>query len=164
MIETCVLEPRLNPDIVLSETDLLAAAIHIDRYVMEAINRLIEDFSGINALTMQTFTQLSRNKHRLNDKILSDKQVLGDDVAINLEKTTSFNEQMEEQASTATLRLQRLCACCESSVIFYDAIVEKATDESVLSAASELATTAQERLSVLKQALGKECGCDSPVC
>ena len=88
------------------------------------------------------------------------KQALGEAVTRNLEIITAFNEQMEDQAITPTERLQRLCACCESSVSFYGAIVETASDESVLSYANELAANAHDRLSVLKQALGFECGCN----
>lgn len=161
MSVTCVLEPKLNlnPKVILSEADLLAVAVHIDRYVIEVIDRLIEDFTGINTLTVQTFKQLSKNKHRLNDKILSENQVLDEGVSSTLESISAFNEQMEAQATTPTSRLQRLCACCESSVVFYNAVIETTTDENILSAAEELAVSADDRYSVLKQVLGKKCGC-----
>ena len=154
-----MVEPKLDPKVIFNETDLLAAAIHIDRYVMVAMDRLGEDFTELNSLAMQTFKQLSSNKHVLNDKILSDRVAPGDEVTRNLEEITAYNEQMEARADTAKARLQRLCACCERSAIFYDAIVEMVTDENILSAANELAGSAHDRLDILKRALGKECGC-----
>jgi hypothetical protein len=158
-----MIEPKLDPKVVHSETDLLASAIHIDRYVMDAMDRLEEDFDDIHSLTMQTFKQLSRNKHVLNDRILNDKELPGEDVTSNLEKITLYNEQMEEVANSPESRLQRLCACCDRSLAFYQAIVETTDDEAVALTAQNLATSALDRNGILKQALGKECGCDSLV-
>jgi len=158
-----MVEPRLDPKIIHNETDLLAAALHIDRYVMDAMHRLEEDFSEIHSLTMQTFKQLSRNKHVLNDRILNDKELPGEDVTSNLEKITLYNEQMEEVANSPESRLQRLCACCDRSLAFYQAIVETTDDEAVALTAQNLATSALDRNGILKQALGKECGCDGLV-
>lgn len=155
-----MLAPSLDPYVVHNETDLLAAAIHIDRYVMDAMDRLEEDFAEIHSLTMQTFKQLSRNKHVLNDIVLSGKNVPGEDVTSNLEKITLYNEQMEEVADSPKSRLQRLCACCDRSLAFYQAIVETADDEAVALTAQKLASSALDRTGILKQALGKECGCD----
>ncbi len=155
-----MIEPRLDPKIIHNETDLLAAALHIDRYVMDAMHRLEEDFAQIHSLTMQTFKQLSRNKHVLNDRILNDKELPGEDVTSNLEKITLYNEQMEEVANSPESRLQRLCACCDRSFAFYKAIVETSADESIKSMARNLASSALDRTGVLKQAVGKECGCD----
>ena len=155
-----MIEPRLDPKIIHNETDLLAAALHIDRYVMDAMHRLEEDFAQIHSLTMQTFKQLSRNKHVLNDRILNDKELPGEDVTSNLEKITLYNEQMEEVANSPESRLQRLCACCDRSFAFYNAIVETSADESIKSMARNLASSALDRTGVLKQAVGKECGCD----
>ena len=157
-----MVEPRLDSKIIHNETDLLAAAIHIDRYLMDAMERLDEDFADIDDLTMQTFKQLSRSKHALNDKILSDKEVPGEDVTSNLEQITLYNEQMEEVANSPKSRLQRLCACCDRSFAFYTAITETSEDEDVLMTAQKLASSAFDRIGVLKQALGNECGCDGP--
>lgn len=159
-----MIEPKLDPGVVHNETDLLVAAIHIDRYVMDAMDRLDEDFAQINALTMQTFKQLSQNKHVLNGKVLSDKTVPSEDVTINLEEITQYNEQMEERVDTPVLRLQRLCACCDRSFIFYKTVAESSSDEAIKNRAQELASAAHARQEILKQALGKECGCDDSGC
>ena len=152
---------KLDPTVIHTETDLLAAAMHIDRYVMNALNRLDEEFSGIHSLTMNTFKQLNKNKHALNNKITRDKEVPSDDVTSSLERITLYNEQMEEKTTTPTSRLQRLCACCDRSFAFYEAVVEMSTDEAVKLFAQKLASSAHDRIVVLRGALGKECGCDS---
>lgn len=158
-----MMEPKLDPKIVHSETDLLAAAIHIDRYVMDAMDRLEEDFDDIHSLTIQTYKQLSRNKHLLNDIVLAGKDVPSEDVTSNLEKITIYNERMEEIANSPKSRLQRLCACCDRSLAFYQAIVETTDDEAIALTAQKLASSALDRNGVLKQAHGKECGCDDKV-
>jgi len=150
---------RLDPDVIYTETDLLAAAIHIDRYVMDAMERLDYEFVELNDLTMQTFKQLSRNKFALNDKVLNDKNAPGESVTSNLEEITAYNEQMEKTADSPKSRLQRLCACCERSLVFYNAIAETVANEVVSLTAQGLASSARERTEILKQALGGECGC-----
>ncbi len=155
-----MVEPRLDPKVIQHATDLLAAAIHIDRYVMHAVNRLDEDFAGIHDLVMQTFKQLSKNKHLLDDKVMIGKEVVGDEVTRNLEQITLHNEQLEAEATTPTLRLQKLCGYCDRSFEFYNDIAEMNADAAVKLMAKELAARASERIDVLKQALGNECGCD----
>ncbi len=159
-----MVEPKLDPEVIHNETDLLAAAIHLDRYMMAAMDRLDEDFAEINSLTMQTFRQLSRNKYVLNDKVLSDKQAPGEDVTHNLKQITLYNKQMEEQVDTPTSRLQRLCACCDRSFDFYGAIAETSSDEAVTVTAQQLACSARERIGILRDALGEKCGCECSEC
>jgi hypothetical protein len=152
--------PKLDPKFIHNVTDLLAAAMYIDRYVIDAMNRLDEDFSGINSLAIQTFKQFNRNKTALNNKVKIDKEVPGDDVNFSMEEIISCNERMEEKADTPTLRLQRLCACCDQSFSFYEAIIETTNDDIVMLAAKEQASSARDRIDILRQALGKECGCE----
>lgn len=164
-----MLEPSLDPEVIHTETDLLVASIHIDRYLIDAMDRLEEDFTEIHSLTMQTFKQLSRNKHLLNDKVLSEKAMNikagpGEEVTRNLEKITSYNEQMEEIVDTPVSRLRRLCTCCDRSLTFYNAIKDASADGEVTIKAQYLASSAQDRIAILKQALGSECGCDCSNC
>lgn len=159
-----MVEPKLDPEVIHNETDLLAAAIHIDRYVMDAMDRLEEDFAEINSLTMLTFNQLNKNKHLLIGKVLSDKQALSEEVNHNLKEITLYNEKMEALVDAPVLRLQRLCASCDRSVVFYGAIVESTINEAVKARAKELSLSAFERQEILKKALGKECGCDDSGC
>lgn len=155
---------KLDPEVIKNETDLLAVAIYIDRYVMEGIDRLDEDFEQINALTLQTFKQLSQNKHVLNDKVCNRENELSEGITLNLKEITLCNEQLEGQLDTPVSRLQRLCACCDRSFAFYRAVSETTTDEAVKVRSQELASSAFERKEILKRALGKECGCDGSGC
>lgn len=153
-------ESKLDPKFIHNVTDLLVAGMHIDCYVIDAMNRLDEDFSGVNSLARQTFKQFSRNKTALNNKVKIDQEVPGDDVISNMEEIISCNERMEEEADTPTLRLQRLCACCDQSLTFYEAIIETTNDDIVMLTAKEQASSARDRIAILRQVLGKECGCE----
>ena len=155
---------KLDPKFIHNVTDLLSAAMHIDRYVIDAMNRLNEDFHGINSLARKTFKQFNRNKTALNNKVKIDKEVPGDDVTSNMEEIISCNERMEEKTDTSTLRLQRLCACCDQSLSFYEAIIETTSDDIVMLAAKEQASSARDRIVILRQAHGKECGCEDSGC
>lgn len=157
--ENNTVEPRLNASAVHNEIDLLAAAIHIDRYLMSAMDRLNEEYSEINNLVEQTYTQLNRSKRALNDRVLDGDHTPGDDMTNNLEAITSYNEQMEHKVDTPQAKLQRLCACCDRSFSFYDAVVETTEDEAVMLTAQKLTSSALDRIGVLKQVLGKQCGC-----
>lgn len=155
-----MIEPRLDPEVIHNETELLAAAIHIDRYILDAMDRLEEDFAALHSLTMQTFNQLNKNKFALNDKVMRENEVPGDDVTRNLESITSYNEKMEKSTDTPKSRLQKLCICCERSVSFYDEVFEAAVDEAVSLTAQSMASLALDRIEILKHALGNECGCN----
>ncbi len=153
-------EGKLEPEIIQSEIDLLAAAMHIDRYLMDAMNRLDGDYSELNSLALLTYNQLSKIKHTLNKKILSEKKSPSDELTSNVENNILCNMQMEDENDTAKSKLQKLCYCCHSSFDYYEAIAEKSVDEAIKSTAQGLASSARERIDLLKQALGVECGCD----
>jgi hypothetical protein len=153
-------EPMLDPVLIRYEADLLIAAIYIDRYLLDAMNRLEQDFAKIHFLSTQTFKQITRNKYILNDKILTAKEKTGDDTIANLEKVIAYNEQMEEKAENPGSKLQRLCVCCNRSIIFYEAIVAMTADENIRSCAQKLALSVNDRMKILEQAPGRECRCD----
>jgi ribosome assembly protein YihI (activator of Der GTPase) len=67
---------------------------------------------------------------------------------------------MEKYSDDPESRLQRLCACCDRSFAFYDAIVETAADEKIMLEAQKLTSSALDRIGVIKQALGNLCSCD----
>jgi hypothetical protein len=67
---------------------------------------------------------------------------------------------MGENANTQVLRIQRLCACCDRSFSFYDAVVETTENEAVMLSAQKLSSLALDRISILKEAMGEECGCN----
>lgn len=158
-LDSSTLSPSLDPKVIRNEIDLLAAAIHIDRYLMEAMNRLDNEFSEINKLAMLTFKQLSSNKHKLNDKVMNSRHSPSDEVTDNLEKITLYSERMEKKADTSASKLQWLCTNCDRSIDFYNSIIETSNDDELMQTAKALVSSALERSRILKLALGEECGC-----
>ncbi len=152
-------EPRLNPKAVHNETDLLAAAIHIDNFLVDEMSQVAENSPEINVLTEETRTQLNNNENLLQDKATGKSELPGVDISDNLAQIKSYNEYLGENADTQVLRIQRLCACCDRSFAFYDAVVVTTTDEAVMLAAQQLSSIALDRIGILKEAMGKECGC-----
>ncbi len=151
-----MVEPILNPKIIHNVTDLLVAALHIDRYIISALDRLDEDFVEINTLALTMFKQISQNKHHLNKIVLVDKVLPNEDVSNHLEAITLYNENMETQFDSPRVKLQRLCTCCDRCFAFYDAIVKSTSDESLMKAAQKLASFALDRHEMLKVALNEQ--------
>lgn len=154
-----MVEPRLNPNAVHNEADLLAAAIHIDHYLADEMNKVAENSPEIKALARETRLQISANENLLYDDAINKKMSPGEEITNNLEQLESYNAYMEKNDKSPNSNLQRLCACCDRSFAFYDAVVETAADENVMLMAQQLTSIALDRIGVLKQALGKECGC-----
>ena len=152
-------EPRLDPKTVHNEADLLAAAIHIDGFLADEMTKVAEDSPEIKSLASETRLQINGNENVLFDKANDEKEVPGEAIIRNLEQIKSYNDYLGENVDTQVLRIQRLCACCDRSFAFYDAVVETTTDEAVLLTAQKLSSLALDRIGVLKQTLGKECGC-----
>ena len=147
-------EPRLNSKAIHNETDLLAAAIHIDRYLAEEINLINTGSAAIDALARETQQQISNNEHVLNDKIHQNKIQPGEEICNNLEQLKLHNNHLKNQQNTPDSALQRLWACCDRSFAFYDSIVENADDENVMLTAQQLSLSALNRIGTLKRALG----------
>ncbi len=154
-----MVEPRLNPNAVHNEADLLAAAIHIDHYLADEMNKVAENSPEIKALARETRLQISANENLLYDDAINKQQSPGEEITNNLEQLESYNAYMEKNDNSPNSNLQRLCACCDRSFAFYDAVVETTADENVMLMAQQLTSIALDRIGVLKQALGKECGC-----
>ena len=157
--ETNMVEPRLNPKVVHNGADLLAAAIHIDHNLANEMNKIAENYPEIDALARETRLQISSNENALYDEAINNKKSPGEEILKNLEQLQSYNAYMAKNDDTPDSRLQRLCACCDRSFAFYDAIVETADDENIMLAAQKLTSSALDRIGILKQALGKKCGC-----
>lgn len=157
--ETNTVEPRLNPKAVHNEADLLAAAIHIDHYLATEMSKVAENSPEINSLARETRLQISGYENALYDDAKNKKMSPGEEIIKNLKQLKSYNAYMEKNDDSPNSRLQRLCACCDRSFAFYDAIVETTDDESVMLTAQKLTSSALDRIGILKQALGKECGC-----
>lgn len=153
-------EPRLNPKVVHNEADLLAVAIHIDHFLVAEMTEVADYLPEINALVGEIKMKINTNESALHELAINKKQLPGEGIFSNLAEIKTYNDYMGESITTQKLRIQRLCACCDRSFAFYDAVVASTADEAVMLAAQKLSSLALDRIGVLKQAMGKECGCD----
>ncbi|RDH86130.1 MAG: hypothetical protein DIZ80_01280 [endosymbiont of Galathealinum brachiosum] len=141
--------PRLDPELIQNQSDLLAAAIHIDRYLESQMLIVTENKPQIEALIKETNQQIS-----INEKTLSNQMPPGEEIVKNLEQLKANHPEMNERLGNPELELQRLWSCCDRSFAFYDAIVETTTDEAVMLTAQNLTSNALDRIGVLKEAFG----------
>jgi len=140
--------PRLDPKAIHNEADLLAAAIHIDKYIAEQIKDITITAPEINSLAEKTQQQISNNQHALENTIPPSKEVTK-----NLEQLSLHNMNIRQENDNPDLNLQRLWSCCDRSFAFYDAIVETADNEDVMLAAQKLTSSALDRIGILKNIL-----------
>lgn len=138
--------PKLDPDLIQTQSDLLAAAIHIDRYLESQMEILITDKPEIEKLRKDTLQQISFNEKTLNRQIPPGDEIIG---ALNELKT--YDSQLNARLDNPELDVQRLWSCCDRSFAFYDSIVETATDETVMLTAQNLTSTALDRIGILKE-------------
>lgn len=146
-------EPKLDPKSVHNEADLLAAAIHIDQYLAVLMKTIAANSPEIEALTRETRLQINNNENLLYDKTLNENESPGSEISTRLEQLDKYNAILEEKTDNEELKLQRLCACCDRSFAFYDAVVESTTDEAIMLTAQRLTASALDRIAVLKRAL-----------
>ncbi len=143
-------EPRLDPETIHNEADLLTAAIHIDHYLETQMIMVTENKPEIDTLIKETQQQISTNEKALNNQALP-----GNEITQNLESLKSDNSDINKRLDNPELELQRLWSCCDRSFAFYDAVVEKATDEAVMLTAQKLTSDALDRIGVLKKIFGE---------
>lgn len=153
--EADVTEPKLDPQTVHNEADLLTAAIHIDHYLADEMKIFTSGSPEINSLEKETRRQIISNENALSNTLSA-----GEDITRKLEEIESYNLAITEKANDPNSRLQRLCASCDHSFAFYDTVVETTKDEAIMLAAQKLTSSALDRIGILKQALGSRCGCD----
>ena len=158
--ETAMKEPMLDPAAVHNEIDLITAAIYIDRYLNAKMKAFAENSIEIDLLVRQTRQHISANEEALNNMALNDNSSPGQDIINNLEQITSYHAQTEKESNHSDASLQQLCASCDHSFAFYDAVVETATDEAVMLTAQKLTSSALDRIGILKHELGALCTSD----
>ena len=155
--ETNIIEPIYDPHTIHNEIDLLAAAIHIDRYLVNEMNMIAQDNAEIKKLAQETQQQISNNENKLKSLSHNDKTAAGEEISKTLEQIDLYRAFLKKNASTPDASLQMLYACCDRSFAFYDAIVETTTDETVMLAAQKLTSITLDRIAILKQVLGSSC-------
>ncbi|MCP4979262.1 MAG: ferritin family protein [Gammaproteobacteria bacterium] len=144
-------EPVLDPGAVHNEADLLAAALHIDRYLIEAITRIAAEFPQIGSLARETQQQVRNNENALSDLALGNSKLPGSDISNNLALLEQLDAKNREKPAAPEAKLQQLGIYCDRSFAFYDAIMVKAADEPTMLTAQRLTSSALDRIGVLKQ-------------
>ena len=138
--------PNLDPGLIQNQSDLLAAAIHIDRYLESQMVIVAENNPEIEKLRKETHQQIA-----LNEKTLSKQIPPGEEMVKNLQQLKADHPAMNERLDNPELELQRLWSCCDRSFAFYDAVVETATDEAVMLTAQNLTSAALDRIGFLRE-------------
>lgn len=141
--ESNATEPRLDPSVIYSEADLLAAAIHIDRYLLEQMLDITHP--EISSLATNTRQQINVNEQALKNKISP-----GNEVIENLEQLKSHNNYIKQRFDQPGDELKCLWSCCDRSFAFYDAIVTTTSNEAIMLTAQKLTSTALDRIGTLK--------------
>lgn len=144
--ETDSVETRLDPRAVHSESDLLTAAIHIDRRLANTMTHLAGNSPEIKQLVRKTQEEIDSYEASL-DKTSSENA----DIVKNLEQVDAYIEKMEKLSSNTDEKLHQLYACCDRSFSFYDEIVSTTRDEKVMLTAQKLASSALDRIAALKE-------------
>ena len=155
--EDNITEPMLDLKAIHNQTDLLTAAIHIDSRLADDMDMYASDSPEINSLIKETRQRIINNK-----KALEGKTTPSNDITRNLQKIELYNTHIEKNSNNKNLKLQRLCACCDRSFAFYDAIVETTKDEEVMLTAQELTSSALDRIGTFKNVFGNSYLSDNP--
>ena len=154
---TSIIEPRLDPRTIYSETDLLTAAIHIDHHLADGMEHMAGESSEIETLVSETRQEITRNENSLNEEILP-----GEDIIRDLEQVDLYNTQIAKTSNSSDARLNQLRACCDRSFAFYDAIVDTTSDEKIMLTAQRLTSSALDRIAILKKVYGNAHLSDDP--
>ena len=147
--EASIIEPRLDPRTIYNETDLLSAAIHIDRHLANGMDLIAYDVPEIANLVTNTRQEILNNENNLNKETSP-----GEDIIRDLEQVDAYNRQMDKISNDSDERLNRLRACCDRSFAFYDAIVDNTSDEKIMLLAQKLTSSALDRIGILKKVYG----------
>ena len=83
--------PRLDPKAIHNESDLLATAIHIDKYIAEQIEELAVSAPEIISLAEETKQQINKNKTLLENSLPA-----SNDVTESLKQLFLHNQKLKE--------------------------------------------------------------------
>jgi rubrerythrin len=137
-----------------NEAELLATAIRIDRYFADTLDPLSADSPQLIVLAREARQQISKNEGLFSDLPMNAGQI-PDELITSILPQSDFNNAGGRRdiasGDSGGSKLQQLRICCDRSFVFYDAIVESATNEKVMLAAQTLASVALDRTGVLQQ-------------
>ena len=148
VVEHSFAGPKLNPKNILNEADLLTAAVHIDRHLLDEMKLISSNSPEIETLVSETQKQINQYEKTLNDKAINQQIRPGDQISQNLKQLDEYNIQLIQHTDNPEHRVERLYACCDQSFAFYDAIVESTSDETVMLTAQQLTSLALDRIGI----------------
>jgi len=154
--DASVARPVADPRTIQNETELLATALEIDRYLGDALDKIDSDSAQLAALASETRQQISNNEATLNSMTPAHSESAPADIARSLAQAGANEATTADDSGDPGSQLKRLGAYCDASFAFYDAIVESTTDESMMQTAQGLTSSALDRIGVLKQLMANE--------
>ena len=150
-------EPILDARVIHCDDDLLTVALHVDRYLLEVMGRVVEKTSSSDEVVksaIQSLIDETRKQIHENEKILGENLATSKNTVDVLEQLKSFNEDLDGRPDGLGSEIKRLWSCCDRSFAFYDSVVETTSDESILLTAQKLTASALDRIAFLKQIFG----------
>ena len=143
----------LDTRMIHNECDLLTVAIYIDRYLLQAMNKLVESgsleptvASAVKSLIESTQQQIDSHEEKLGKE-----PVASQDTVSMLKQFESYNADLDKQVKDLDLEIKRLWSYCDRSFAFYDSVVEGTADEAIMLVAQKLTASALDRIAVIKQ-------------
>ena len=143
--------PMANPNAIHNEAELLATAIRIDHYFADTLDLLSADSPQLITLVREARQQISKNETFFRDPSINAVQIPQDIITLILPQSDFNNTGDRRDIATDDSKLQQLRICCDRSFVFYDAIVERATNEKIMLAAQTLASAALDRTGAIQQ-------------
>lgn len=145
-------EPKIDPGVIHSIPDLLAATVCIEQLLAELMDAAGHEFPDLKTLATNAQEFLSACEKALNEGASP-----GMEATTALKSIASWRERALAPTGNTSSALQRLCADCDRSFAFYDSVVTSAQDESVMLMAQRLSTLALERIAELRRVTGRSC-------
>jgi rubrerythrin len=141
-----------DPRTIQTETELLATAIAIDRYLDDALGKIDNDSAQLAALAGVTRQQISNNEDILNRLAPGYRKTAAAEIAMSLSQAAANEANSADEPG----ELHRLSAYCDACFAFYDTIVETTADEEIMRSAQSLTSSALDRIGVLKRVIANE--------
>jgi rubrerythrin len=149
--DSTIARSMADPNAIQNEAELLATAIRIDHYFADTLDPLSTGSPQLIALAREARQQISTNEGLLRDLSVNAVQLADDIITLILPQPDFTHSNDRRDISTADSKLQQLRICCDRSFVFYDAIVEAATNEAIMLAAQTLASVALDRTGAIQQ-------------
>jgi rubrerythrin len=146
----------VDPRSVQTETELLAIAIEIDRYLADAIDGIGSASSQLRELALEARRQIGKNEAALGHMAPDHRSVALPKIAESLAQAGIKEKKAAGKSRGPGPELKRLGAYCDASFAFYDAIVENTNNEAMMRTAQDLTSSALDRIGVLKQVIAGE--------